>query len=69
MQRRIESLRASMQFRVALETNHHSVPADCAGTRVTLKATVVALPGETAQTSIERLGLRPRREKSLIQEC
>jgi transposase len=36
---RIETLRASRQFRVALDTNHYSVPAEYASQRVTLKAT------------------------------
>jgi transposase len=36
---RIETLRASRQFRVALDTNHYSVPAEYASRRVTLKAT------------------------------
>jgi len=35
----IKSLRASSQFRVALDTNHYSVPAEYASQRVTLKAT------------------------------
>jgi transposase len=36
---RIETVRASRQFRVALDTNHYSVPAEYASRRVTLKAT------------------------------
>jgi transposase len=35
---RIQSQRASKQFRVALDTNHYSVPAEFASQRVTLKA-------------------------------
>jgi transposase len=35
----VKSLRASKQFRVALDTNHYSVPAEYASQRVTLKAT------------------------------
>ena len=35
----IKNLRASKQFRVALDTNHYSVPAEYASQRVTLKAT------------------------------
>lgn len=35
---RIATPRASRQFRVALDTNHYSVPAEYAGARVTLKA-------------------------------
>lgn len=35
---RIQSQRASKQFRVALDTNHYSVPAELASQRVTLKA-------------------------------
>ncbi|WP_133665140.1 hypothetical protein [Paraburkholderia sp. BL10I2N1] len=35
---RIVTVRASSQFRVALDTNHYSVPARYANTRVTLKA-------------------------------
>jgi len=35
---RIETARASKQFRVTLDTNHYSVPARYAGVRVTLKA-------------------------------
>lgn len=34
----VKSLRASKQFRVALDTNHYSVPAEYASQRVTLKA-------------------------------
>lgn len=36
---RIETVRVSKQFRVALDTNHYSVPAEYASSRVTLKAT------------------------------
>jgi transposase len=35
---RIENVRASRQFRVTLDTNRYSVPAQYAGSRVTLKA-------------------------------
>ena len=35
---RIATPRASRQFRVALDTNHYSVPAEYAGARVTVKA-------------------------------
>jgi len=35
---RIASVRASKQFRVSLDTNHYSIPAQYAGQRVTLKA-------------------------------
>ena len=35
---RIESQRASKQFRIALDTNHYSVPAEYASQRVTVKA-------------------------------
>ena len=35
---RIQSQRVSKQFRVALDTNHYSVPAELASQRVTLKA-------------------------------
>jgi len=35
---RIATVRASKQFRVTLETNHYSVPAEYASARVTLKA-------------------------------
>jgi len=35
---RVQSQRASKQFRVALDTNHYSVPAEFASQRVTLKA-------------------------------
>jgi transposase len=35
---RIASVRASKQFRVTLETNHYSVPAEYASARVTVKA-------------------------------
>ena len=35
---RIASVRASKQFRVTLDTNHYSLPAQYAGQRVTLKA-------------------------------
>ncbi|MGH8582250.1 MAG: IS21 family transposase, partial [Gammaproteobacteria bacterium] len=35
---RIETVRATKQFRVALDTNHYSVPAEYASARVTLKA-------------------------------
>lgn len=35
---RIQSQRASKQFRVALDSNHYSVPAELASQRVTLKA-------------------------------
>jgi hypothetical protein len=36
---RIKSQRATKQFRVALDTNHYSVPAEYASCRVTIKAT------------------------------
>lgn len=35
---RISTVRASSQFRLRLDTNHYSVPAEYANTRVTLKA-------------------------------
>ena len=36
---RIKSQRATKQFRIALDANHYSVPAEYAGSRVTIKAT------------------------------